>query len=84
MTAELKRLRHTTEPPSKAVKALLLARGSALVGEPVSLDRLLKRPEISYDDMPSFHLRPALAAGGEPAGGSRVQIEAICGARMRM
>jgi len=59
MAAELKRLRHTTAPPSKAVNALLLARGSALVGEPVSLDRLLKRPEISYDDIAALSPPPA-------------------------
>jgi len=59
MAAELKRLRHTTAPPSKAVNALLLARGSALVGEPVSLDRLLKRPEISYNDIAALSPPPA-------------------------
>jgi len=59
MAAELKRLRHTTAPPSKAVNALLLARGSALVGEPVSLARLLKRPEISYNDIAALSPPPA-------------------------
>ena len=51
MSAELTRLRKTTAPPSEAVNALLHVRGSAQIDEPVSLDRLLKRPELSYQDV---------------------------------
>ena len=51
MSAELTRLHKTTAPPSEAVNALLHVRGSAQIDEPVSLDRLLKRPELSYQDV---------------------------------
>ena len=48
--AELERLRRVFAGP-EASNALLASRGSALLGEPVPLDRLLKRPELSYEDV---------------------------------
>jgi tRNA uridine 5-carboxymethylaminomethyl modification enzyme len=49
--AELTRLKRTTLHPSKDFNNLLISKGSASVEEPVSLDRLLKRPELSYEDI---------------------------------
>ena len=60
MLGELARLRKTTVPPSTAVNGLLQSRGSALLDEPVSLERLLKRPELSYQDVAN------LSAPAEP------------------
>ena len=73
MTAELKRLRGTFLPPSQTINGLLKARGSALIEEPVSLERLLKRPELSYGDVemvspPSTRLSKAV----------RHQVEVEC------
>ncbi len=59
MMAELKRLRRTTLHPSETVNKLLNARGSALLEEPVSLERLLKRPELGYPDIQTFSPPPA-------------------------
>lgn len=73
MLGELTRLRKTTVPPSEAVNGLLRSRGSALLDEPVSLDRLLKRPELSYQDVSS------LSAPPEPLPGSVCrQVEVEC------
>ena len=59
MRVELKRLRRTTLHPSETVNKLLNARGSALLEEPVSLERLLKRPELGYPDIETFSPPPA-------------------------
>jgi tRNA uridine 5-carboxymethylaminomethyl modification enzyme len=48
---ELTRLRRTFVQPSEAVNDFLEARGSALLDQPAPLDRLLKRPELSYPDI---------------------------------
>lgn len=54
---ELERLRTRRIFPSAEVNAYLTSKGSAPLEEPVSLDRLLKRPELTYDDV--AHLAPA-------------------------
>jgi tRNA uridine 5-carboxymethylaminomethyl modification enzyme len=59
MMAELKRLRRTTLHPSETVNKLLNARRSALLEEPVSLERLLKRPELGYPDIETLSPPPA-------------------------
>ena len=51
LRVELERLRTTTIRPSNEVNAILAERGSNILCEPVSLDRLLKRPELSYMDI---------------------------------
>lgn len=48
---ELKRLKSTILKPSPEVNTHLESRQSAPISEPTSLDRLLKRPELSYDDV---------------------------------
>jgi tRNA uridine 5-carboxymethylaminomethyl modification enzyme len=51
MLTELARLRRTYVQPSEAVNSFLEGKGSAVLDESVSLDRLLKRPELSYPDV---------------------------------
>jgi tRNA uridine 5-carboxymethylaminomethyl modification enzyme len=58
MVGELKRLRSTTLQPSGTANKLLEARGSALIEEPVSLARLLKRPELRYPDVETLSPPP--------------------------
>lgn len=48
---ELQRLRSTRLRPSAQANAVLSAKGSEPLKEPVSLERLLKRPELSYEDL---------------------------------
>ncbi|MGO9416570.1 MAG: tRNA uridine-5-carboxymethylaminomethyl(34) synthesis enzyme MnmG [Syntrophobacteraceae bacterium] len=49
--AELERLRKTFVRPSSHVSEILGRRGSNPLDEPVSLEKLLKRPELSYADL---------------------------------
>lgn len=49
--AELARLRKTFVRPSSRVNEALVQRGSNALDEPVSLDKLLKRPELAYPDL---------------------------------
>jgi tRNA uridine 5-carboxymethylaminomethyl modification enzyme len=51
---ELQRIRSVRIPPSEEVNSLLAAKGSALIEEGVPLDRLLKRPEVTYTDLESI------------------------------
>jgi tRNA uridine 5-carboxymethylaminomethyl modification enzyme len=51
MLTELARLRKTYVQPSEALNSFLQGKGSAVLDESVSLDRLLKRPELSYPDV---------------------------------
>lgn len=51
LSGELKRLRETHIRPSAEVNAFLSERESRVIEEPTSLDKLLKRPELSYEDM---------------------------------
>jgi len=53
---ELERLKTTRLRPDEAVNAYLAGRGSAPLEEAVTLDRLLKRPELTYEDI--AHLAP--------------------------
>ncbi len=51
MRAELERLRKTFVRPSPRVSEILVSRGSNPLDEPVSLEKLLKRPELTYSDV---------------------------------
>lgn len=51
--AELERLRKTFIRPSSEVARMLSSKGSNPLDEPVSLEKLLKRPEITYADIES-------------------------------
>jgi tRNA uridine 5-carboxymethylaminomethyl modification enzyme len=49
--AELERLRKTFVRPSSRVSETLVDRGSNPLDEPISLEKLLKRPELTYCDL---------------------------------
>ena len=51
LEAELRRLEGTTLPPSEALNAILGDRGSTPVATGVRIADLLRRPQISYDDL---------------------------------
>ena len=62
VTAEADRLEHTYVGPSAELNALLEARGTTAVVNGSSLAELIRRPQISYDDLAPFDAeRPALA-----------------------
>ncbi len=70
--AEIARLEHTGLPASDALNALLTARGTAEVHDGTTLLSLLRRPQLSYDDLRVFDARcaaypPALAESVEIA-----------------
>ena len=52
--AEIKRLGHTGLPASDALNELLSARGTAPVRDGATLLALLRRPQVSYDDLRGF------------------------------
>jgi tRNA uridine 5-carboxymethylaminomethyl modification enzyme len=51
MGAELERLRKTFVRPSPMVNQMLVQRGSNPLEGPISMEKLLKRPELSYSDV---------------------------------
>lgn len=51
--AELKRVQRTTLPPSEELNAILVSRGTSPVSTGVKLADLLKRPQITYQDLES-------------------------------
>ena len=58
---EVKRLTHTGVAGSDALNALLVQRGTAPVADGARLIDLLRRPQVSYDDLRPFdHGAPAL------------------------
>jgi tRNA uridine 5-carboxymethylaminomethyl modification enzyme len=58
---EIKRLEKTTCPPNQVLNDFLLERESTAVTTGVTLAELLKRPELSYDDLAAVDaLRPFL------------------------
>jgi tRNA uridine 5-carboxymethylaminomethyl modification enzyme len=74
VSAELERLRKTFVRPSSQVSAMLANRGSNPLDEPVSLEKLLKRPELSYSDL------EALCGDADPTLSERTkeQVEIEC------
>ena len=59
--AEIARLEGTSIPPSEALSDMLVSRGTAPVATGVRLADLLRRPQVSYDDLAPFDpTRPAL------------------------
>ena len=51
---EIKRLEHTGVPSSDALNALLTSRGTAEVHDGSPLIALLRRPQLTYDDLRDF------------------------------
>ena len=69
---EIKRLEHTGVPSSDALNALLASRGTAEVHDGSPLIALLRRPQLTYDDLRDFDagcraFPPALAESVEIA-----------------
>ena len=69
---EIKRLEHTGVPSSDALNALLTSRGTAEVHDGSPLIALLRRPQLTYDDLRDFDagcrtFPPALAESVEIA-----------------
>jgi tRNA uridine 5-carboxymethylaminomethyl modification enzyme len=56
---ETARLKRTVVVPSKEVAAFLEAKKSAPLQEPTTLDKLLKRPELTYDDIAELSPPPS-------------------------
>ncbi len=52
--AEIKRLEHTGLPASDKLNALLAARGTAELRDGATLLSLLRRPQLTYDDLRAF------------------------------
>jgi len=70
---EMERLSRTHVRPSPEVNSHLASRGSTALEEPVSLDKLLKRPELVYDDIAT--LSPCPVALSQRV---REQVEVKC------
>lgn len=51
---EVKRLKSTTLPPSEGLNEMLVSRGTAAISGGVKMAELIKRPQISYDDLVPF------------------------------
>ncbi len=73
VSAELERLRKTFIRPSSQVSEMLARRGSNLLDEPVSLGKLLKRPELSYCDLEAL-----CGAGPALSEKTKEQVEIEC------
>lgn len=71
--AEIGRLRATHVRPLPETNARLALKGSQPIEEPVSLDRLLKRPELTYEDIETLSPPP-----GELSEKVKVQVEVEC------
>ncbi|HBD07341.1 MAG TPA: tRNA uridine-5-carboxymethylaminomethyl(34) synthesis enzyme MnmG [Syntrophobacteraceae bacterium] len=73
IAAEMERLRTTRLRPSPAVNAALQARASNPLDEPAPLEKLLKRPELTYADL------EALAPPAVPISDAvKEQVEVEC------
>jgi tRNA uridine 5-carboxymethylaminomethyl modification enzyme len=69
---ELMRLKRTWVKPSPEINAVLQSRGSSLLSAEVSLDQLLKRPELGYGDIEKFSPPTAPI---KPAAAEQVEIQ---------
>ena len=59
--SEIKRLRETNISPSDELSALFVSRGTMPITEACSIEKLLKRPQITYADLAPFDpTRPKL------------------------
>lgn len=52
--AEIKRMNKTTVSPSDELNEMLVSKGTAAISTGVKLADLIRRPQISYDDLASF------------------------------
>lgn len=54
IAAEKERISHVSIPPTEALNDLLVSRGTSTVTTGMRLDDLLRRPQLSYDDLKDF------------------------------
>ena len=73
ISAEVERLKKSFVKPSSIVNQVLKEAGSSTIEEPVSLDQLLKRPEVSYAHLQKMGMAPK----GMPQRVIR-QVEILC------
>lgn len=52
--AEIRRMKKTSVPPTDELNAMLESKGTAAVHTGIRISELLKRPQISYDDLAPF------------------------------
>ncbi len=73
---EIHRLKRTSIPPSDALNKLLEERGTATVSTGIRLSELIKRPQISYDDLAPFdENRPELPYEVREQVGLKIEYE---------
>lgn len=73
---EIHRVKRTSIPPSDELNKLLLERGTAEVSTGIRLSDLIKRPQISYDDLEPFDVnRPKLSYEVREQVGLKIEYE---------
>ncbi len=70
---EIERLRRTVIRPSPSVNAYLSEKGSPPIDGPISLEKLLKRPELTYEDIENLE-----GHRSEVSERTREQVEVEC------
>jgi tRNA uridine 5-carboxymethylaminomethyl modification enzyme len=80
--AEVHRLKTTTIPPSEELNALLAAKGTAPITTGVKLADLIKRPQISYDDLAGVDTGRAGFTRGRAGGSDEAGINGAGGVRL--
>lgn len=60
--SEVKRLCETKIPPSKELSEMFVSRETSPITEPTAIEKILKRPQITYSDLEAFDTeRPKLS-----------------------
>ncbi|MGN0599632.1 MAG: tRNA uridine-5-carboxymethylaminomethyl(34) synthesis enzyme MnmG [Oscillospiraceae bacterium] len=73
---EIHRVKRTSIPPTKELNKLLVERGTATVSTGIRLSDLIKRPQISYDDLAPFdENRPELPYEVREQVGLKIEYE---------
>lgn len=73
---EIHRIKRTSIPPSEELNILLEERGTATVSTGIRLSELIKRPQISYDDLAPFDAnRPELSYEVREQVGLKIEYE---------
>ena len=81
---ELRRLESTHVPPSEALDAMLIGRGTAALSSGASLADLIRRPQVSYEDTAPFDPeRPALSRAIRQQVEIRLQYEGYIKRQLR-
>ena len=73
---EIHRIKRTSIPPTEELNKLLEEKGTATVSTGIRLSELIKRPQISYDDLASFdENRPELPYEVREQVGLKIEYE---------